>query len=148
MDLSPKMIAIDTNILVYAHRRGTSQHKAAKRAIEKAITYRFGWGIALPSISEFWSVVTHPSSVGGPSTPFNAAAFLRSLLRTGGGQLWLPKEGFPDRFLELVANLEVHGPRIFDVQIALISFENGATELWTHDQNFVSVPGLKIRDPL
>lgn len=142
------MIAIDTNLLVYAHRRGTSEHKAAKRAIEKAVAHRFGWGLAIPTLSEFWCVVTHPSSAGGPSSAADASAFLRSLLQTGGGQLWTPREGFSDRFLKLATYLEVKGPRIFDVQIALIAFENGATELWTHDKHFVSVHGLQVRDPL
>jgi len=41
----------------------------------------------------------------------------------------------------------VQGPRIFDLQIALTAFENGATEIWTHDRNFLSLPGLRVRDP-
>ena len=44
--------------------------------------------------------------------------------------------------------LKIVGRRIFDLQIALIAFENGATELWSHDKNFVGVPGLKVSDPL
>lgn len=30
------MIAIDTNRLVYAHRRGTGEHEAARSAIERS----------------------------------------------------------------------------------------------------------------
>jgi predicted nucleic acid-binding protein len=44
--------------------------------------------------------------------------------------------------------LEVKGPHIVDLQIALIALEHGATEVWTHDQNFVSLPGLPVHDPL
>ena len=44
--------------------------------------------------------------------------------------------------------LQLQGPRIFDLQIALISKENGAQEVWTHDQSFIKVPGLTVRDPL
>lgn len=36
----------------------------------------------------------------------------------------------------------------FDLQIALIALENSATHIWTHDRNFVGVPGLKIHDPI
>jgi hypothetical protein len=42
----------------------------------------------------------------------------------------------------------VVGARIFDLQIAVASFEGGATELWTHDGAFVKVPGLRLHDPL
>jgi hypothetical protein len=37
---------------------------------------------------------------------------------------------------------------IFELQIALIALDHGATDIWRHDQNFVSVPGLPVHDPL
>jgi predicted nucleic acid-binding protein len=46
------------------------------------------------------------------------------------------------------AALKVRGLRIFDLQIAVIAFEHGAREIWTHDVNFMSVPNVKVRDPL
>ena len=73
------MIAIDTNLLVYAHRRGLAEHRAAQRAIQRASDDARGWGISVQSIAEFWSVVTHPSSIGGPSSLDGARAFLVSL---------------------------------------------------------------------
>jgi predicted nucleic acid-binding protein len=42
----------------------------------------------------------------------------------------------------------VCGARIFDLQIAMIAAENGATQIWTHDRAFVSIPGLRAVDPL
>jgi hypothetical protein len=45
-------------------------------------------------------------------------------------------------------DLKIQGRRIFDLQIALASLEAGATEIWTHDRNFVSLPGLPVKDPL
>lgn len=60
----------------------------------------------------------------------------------------LPGPGFGERLLQATADLEVSGPRIFDLQIALSAFEAGATELWTHDAAFVTVPGLRVSDPL
>lgn len=49
---------------------------------------------------------------------------------------------------ELARRLGVRGARIFDLQIALIARDNGARELWTHDAGFVTVPGLRVWDPL
>ena len=51
------MIAIDSNLLVYAHRTALPEHRRARRAIEKASRSPLGWGIAWPCIAEFWSVV-------------------------------------------------------------------------------------------
>jgi hypothetical protein len=34
------------------------------------------------------------------------------------------------------------------LQIGICALDGGAIELWTHDGNFVKIPGLVIRDPL
>jgi hypothetical protein len=142
------MIAIDTNLLVYAHRAGVPQHQAARRALERAANEEAGWGIALASLAEFWALVTHPASTGRPSTPAEASRFLQSILESGEAQLWEPGPGFGDRLLAFAADRDIRGPRIFDLQIALTAVEHGAREVWTHDRNFLSVPGLRVRDPL
>ena len=61
------MIALDTNLLIYAHRATMPEHSAARRAIERAVIHPQGWGIPLPCLAEFWSVVTHPAATGTPA---------------------------------------------------------------------------------
>jgi toxin-antitoxin system PIN domain toxin len=139
------MIAIDTNVLVYAHRAKAPQHASAKRAIQRAADSG-RWGFALASVSEFWSVVTHPSSVR-PSTANEARRFLESLERAGA-EVWVPGAGLAGRLAHIAAERGVGGPRIFDLQIALTAFEGGATELWTTDAQFVRVVGLRVVNPL
>jgi toxin-antitoxin system PIN domain toxin len=141
------MIAVDTNLLVYAHRAGVPEHRAARRAIQRASNDAQGWGIAMPCIAEFWSIVTHPASSGGPSTARQARAFLEALV-AAGASVWQPREHFWDRLARLAEDLEVQGSRIFDLQIALTAFENGASQIWTHDRSFATLPGLRVHDPL
>ena len=142
------MIAIDTNLLVYAHRAATPDHRAAQAAIEAACNSRWGCGIAAPSVAEFYSIATHPSASGRPSSPEEAAAFLRTLQEDGGLAVWIPGPEFAARLLQTAGDLDVRGVRVFDLQIALCALDGGATELWTHDRAFVKVPGLRLRDPL
>lgn len=142
------MIAIDTNLLIYAHRSGLAEHRAAKRALQKASADARGWGIPFPCVAEFWSVVTHPESAGGGSAPSKARAFLRALILEAGAKVWAPSEGCWERVTSLAVNLGVRGPRIFDLQIALTAFDNGATEIWTHDRGFLTVAGMALHDPL
>ncbi len=142
------MIAVDTNLLVYAHRRGVAEHRAAQRAIERATEDPRGWGISLQSVGELWSVATHPAAAGRPASPGRVTAFLRNLREQGGMQVWIPGVGFDDRLLQLAIDLRVTGPRIFDLQIALTAFEHGAAELWTRDRAFVKIPGLRLAHPL
>ena len=141
------MIAFDTNLLVYAHRARTPQHGLARRAIDRAAAGQRGWGVAVAVLPEFWSVVTHPASEGRPSTAEEAVAFVRALT-DAGAMVWLPGPGFGERLLQTARDLSVSGPRVFDLQIALTAFEGGATEIWSHDSAFISVPGLPVRDPL
>ncbi len=142
------MIAVDTNLLVYAHREETPLHERAKAAIEAAASDPRGWGIALPCIAEFWSIVTHPQAPGRPSTPDEATEFLEVLRLDAGATVWVPGPGFEQRLARVASGLRVTGVRIFDLQIALTVVEAGASEIWTHDANFVVVPGLRVVDPL
>ncbi len=142
------MIALDSNLLIYGFLPSVREHADARRAIERASDDPRGWGIALSSIAEFWMVVTHPAARGGPSPASTARDYLDALLVEGPGILWMPREPFWTRLLQLAGDLKVSGPRIFDLQIALTAFDNGAVEIWTHDAAFVSFPGLPVHDPL
>jgi len=141
------MIALDTNLLIYANRADTREHRDARGAIEKACNAAGGCGIPLPCVAEFFSIVTHPAASGSPSSARAAADFLAALAEAGIGIL-MPGPSFPTRLLQTASDLEVTGPRIFDVQIALCAVDGGATELWTHDRGFVKLPGLAVRHPL
>src|ERR1041385_7336597 len=135
------MIALDTNVLVYAHRAGAPQHAAARDAIVRALDNPAGWGIAAPTIAEFWSIVTHPKIPGGPSSPSLVTRFFHYLLTEGGGHIWTPGPGFGERLMRWAASLKVRGRKIFDLQIALVAMEHGARQVWTHDEQFVALPG-------
>lgn len=140
------MIAIDTNILIYAHRAGAKQSRAARHAIEKAVSTG-AWGFAGATIAEFWSQVTHMHYPGGPSTPEQAGGFIRSLLEWGG-VVFLPRTGFGERLVHTAEELGIRGARVFDLQIGLVARECGAHEIWTHDKHFVQFRGLRVVDPI
>lgn len=141
------MIAIDTNLLIYAHRSVTPEHRAAKAAIERGLNTAGGCGITLPGIAEFLSTVTHRTTNGRPSSPKVASEFLASL-REAGVEVLAPGPSFGERLAQLAVDLGVSGVRVFDLQIGLCALDGGAAELWSHDRNFVRIPGLMTRDPL
>ena len=140
------MIALDTNLLVYGHRSATPQHRAARTAIERAAATG-AWGMAAAVIAEFWSVVTHPSASGRPSSPDEARRFLFALA-AAGADVWSPGPGFGLRLAQLAADRAISGNRVFDLQIALCAFEGGAQELWSADARFATIPGLRLVNPM
>lgn len=141
------MIALDSNLLIYAHRRAVPQHQAAQAAIMRAAASGLGWGIPLSCAFEFWSVVTHPRASGGPSSGKQAHRFIESLRRSGA-ELWAPGATLWDRLARIGVKKRVFGPHVFDLSVALTALECGATEIWTHDATFVGVRGLRVHDPL
>jgi hypothetical protein len=140
------MIAIDTNLLVYAHRRQTPLSARARKKLGEASRCNGGWGISFPVLAEFYRVVTHPGLAGETSTPQHAVGFVRELL-IADLAVWKPEGDFESRLLEGAGSRNITGTKIFDLQIALIALENGAHEIWTHDHDFVRLPGLKVIDP-
>ncbi len=76
-----------------------------------------------------------------------AQAFLSELIHNGAKVIY-PRPGFGERLIQMAADLDITGIRIFDFQIAVTAQEGGADEIWTHDQRFITVPGLRVFDPL
>ena len=54
------MIAIDTNILVYAHRRDAPLHARAQACLHELAAGRRRWALPWPCVHEFFAIVTHP----------------------------------------------------------------------------------------
>ena len=124
------MIAIDTNILVYAHRPSAPEHRRARQTIEKARAE--GFGITSISVTEFLSVVTSPRIVSMPTMIEAAHDFLSALFELSRAAI---RKG-------------IVGRQLHDLSIAVIAQGGGAARLWTHDTAFTSVPGLKVEFPL
>ena len=66
------MIAVDTNLLVYAHREDSPWHEAAYARISGLAEARAPWAVPWPCVHEFLAIVTHPR-IYAPPTPLAAA---------------------------------------------------------------------------
>lgn len=67
-----RLIAIDTNILVYAHREDSPLHEAASQRMQELAEGSASWAIPWPCMHEFPSIVTHPR-IYAPPTPLSGA---------------------------------------------------------------------------
>ncbi len=61
------MKAVDTNILVYAHREDSTFHERALALLLDLANGSARWAIPWPCIHEFIAVVTHPRIYDPPS---------------------------------------------------------------------------------
>ena len=66
------MIAVDTNILVYAHRGETPFHEQAFECLRSLAEGSRRWGIPVSCMHEFLAVVTNPK-VFRPASRYDQA---------------------------------------------------------------------------
>ena len=142
------MIAVDTNILVYAHRRDSEFHERAGTAVRRLAEGRTAWAIPWPCIHEFLAIVTHPRIYLEPS-PLPAALDQVSAW-SESPSLTLLAEGprYGERLDALLRSARVTGPRIHDARIAALCLHHGVRELWSADRDFGRFPDLATRNPL
>ena len=142
------MIAVDTNILVYAHRRDSPWHKLAAAAIKGLAEGSAAWAIAWHAIHEFYSVVTHPR-IYAPPTPVAQAVRQIDLWLTSPTIVLLAEPGTHWSALSPMLKAgKITGPAVYDARIAALCLEHGVAELWTADRDFSRFPALKTRNPL
>ena len=142
------MIGVDTNILVYAHRKDSPWHARAKDSMRVLAEGKAQWSIPWPCVHEFFAIVTH-LRIYSPPTPSAKAleqvgAWMESprlTLLAESGTHW-------DWLNELALAGRVSGAQIYDARIAALCLQHGVTELWTADRDFSRYPGLKLRNPL
>jgi predicted nucleic acid-binding protein len=66
------VIAVDTNLFVYAHREDADFHQAALDVLVELAGSGDRWAIPWPCVHEFLAVVTHPR-IFLPPTPVDVA---------------------------------------------------------------------------
>jgi toxin-antitoxin system PIN domain toxin len=142
------MIAVDTNLLVYAHRSDAPAHASAQAALSRLARDPGGWAIPWPCAHEFLAVVTG-RAFGEWRTPLDLA--LETL------HAWLAHPGCRPigetaRHAEILGALASRagstGGAIHDARIAAICIEHAVEEFWTADRDFNRYPDLRTRNPL
>jgi toxin-antitoxin system PIN domain toxin len=142
------VIAVDTNLLVYAHREDSSWHDVAYARLAELAEARAAWAIPWPCLHEFLAIVTHPR-IYAPPTPLPAALDqVEAWVEAPSLVLLAESEGY---WRELRPTLEagrVAGAQVHDARVAALCRQHGVRELWTADRDFGRFPGLTIRNPL
>ncbi|MFP3938786.1 MAG: type II toxin-antitoxin system VapC family toxin [Thermoanaerobaculia bacterium] len=142
------MIAVDTNLLVYAHRRDSEWHEPARRALAELAESPAPWAIPWPCVYEFYAIATHPQVYDPPSTPDQALDQLDAWLEAPSLVLLGESRGFWPKLRELLSAARLSGPRVHDARIAALCVDGGVRELLSADRDFSRFPDLETRNPL
>jgi uncharacterized protein len=142
------MIAVDTNLLIYAHKEGSPFHTAATERVDSLRHQRVAWAIPWPCIHEFIGIVTHPGIYKPASTLTEALGFVDALLASPQLHLLSESPGYFEKLRNIATIARLKGPRIHDARIAALCLHHGVSELWSADRDFSAFPQLKVRNPL
>ncbi|MCY3837146.1 MAG: PIN domain-containing protein [Gammaproteobacteria bacterium] len=142
------MIAVDTNVLVYAHRRESRLGNAAHALMKELAEGDSSWAIPWPCCYEFLSVATNRRIWKDKASSQDQA--WRQL------EAWTesPTMRFIGETDDFAATLErflrrphVVGGVVHDARIAAICDAHGVDELVSRDRDFSVFPELPVRDP-
>ncbi len=142
------MIAVDTNILVYAHMPENEFHLRSREVVADLLESGERVGIVWASVHEFLSTTSNRHVYPSPSSPGRALEAMRSIID-------LPQVSMLGETRDHLALLDglmghgpVRGPKVHDARIAAICIGHGVSELWTADRDFSFFPALTTRNPL
>ncbi|HEX6138185.1 MAG TPA: TA system VapC family ribonuclease toxin [Casimicrobiaceae bacterium] len=142
------MIAVDTNILVCAHRRDSAWHDAAYARIAALAEGRLAWCIPWNCLHEFVAVVTHPRIYAPPSRLAEAIDQIEAWLAAPTVTLLSETDGYWPLLKRLLQEGRIAGPIVHDARVAAICLLHGVSELWTADRDFGRFADLVVRNPL
>lgn len=142
------MIALDSNLLVYAHREDSEFHAVARKEIDSLRRQSAPWAVPWPCVHEFISIVTHPGIYKPASTLIEAFGFIDALMASPELHMLSESPGYFEKLGDLATGARLKGPRIHDARVAALCLHHGVSELWTADRDFSVFPQLKLRNPL
>ena len=142
------MIAVDTNLLVYAHREDSPWHDLALRALTGLAEGTAPWAIPWPCVHEFLAIVTHPRIYQPPSPLPLAMKAIEAWIASPTLRLLGEGSDHWTRLASSATAAKVAGPMIHDARIVAICLSHGVRQFWTVDRDFSRFSALKTRNPL
>lgn len=141
------MIAVDTNILVYAHRQDSPWHQRAAKTIITLAEGPNPWAIPWPCIHEFFSITTHPRIYAPPTPADRAIADLQTWFESPTLRLIGETDQYWEILRQILKKSAAAGPIVHDARIAAICRAHGITTLLSADRDFSRFE-MKVHNPL
>ena len=142
------MIAVDTNILVYAHREDSPWHDRALACVTGLANSGAPWAITWASLHEFLAIVTHPRIYNPPTPLAVALAALEAWQASPSLRLLGEGQGYFETLAQQATAGRIQGSKIHDARIASICLHHGIKTLWSADRDLASFPALRCENPL
>lgn len=141
------MLAIDTNVLIYAEISSSQHHRRARQVLIQLAEGAAAWAIPWPCIYEFLRVVTHPRVFHPPVPTEIAIQDLRNVLASPSLVLLSETPRHYGVLEQVIQQSGVSGNLIHDAHIVALCLEHGVSELLTGDRDFARFTGVHCTNP-
>lgn len=143
------MLAVDTNVLVYAADADSQFHSPCRDWLERQRSRPDAWYTTWAILYEFLRVTTHPRVMRRPWSLAVAWEFVTALLASPGLAVLVPTLRHADVAAELISEMpHLAGNLLHDAHTAILMREHGVTRICTRDSDFHRFPFLEVIDPL
>jgi hypothetical protein len=137
-------VAVDTNVLVHAHRSDSPKHAAAVAKLEELARGPRQVALSWTVIYQFLRVVTHPRVFDPPSTIEAAWRFCGDLFAFPNAVVLAETEHHAEVLDRLLHDVRPAGNLVHDAHIATTLIEHGVSEIVTDDSDFLRFPGIRV----
>ena len=141
------MIALDSNILVYAYSRESAWYPSCHSLCQRILREKSPWCLPVFCLGEFLRVVTHPRLYPETARLDEALTWLKVLTQAPRLNILNPGPDFASLYMETIQQANARGNMAFDAQIAALCREHRVQTLVTYDQDFARFPGLRCVAP-
>lgn len=141
------MVVPDVNVLVYAHRIESPDHRGYAAWLERLARGPEPFGFADAVGASFVRIVTNARLWRSPTSPETALEFVARLRARRSCRMIAAGPGAWPIFARLVAATSARGKLVADAWLAAQVAEHACT-LATCDADFARFPGLRWQHPL
>jgi toxin-antitoxin system PIN domain toxin len=142
------VIALDTNLLVYAHRPEAPLHEKAFQCVQGLAASRQRWSVPIHCLVEFAAVVSNPRIWRQPSSIDQIERQIAAWRASPGLFLLADNETVWETCTRLARQGELQAGRWYDARVAATCLAHGVSVLWTVDRDFSRFAELETHNPL
>jgi toxin-antitoxin system PIN domain toxin len=138
------VIAVDTNIVIAAHRGEHPLHREADARLRAIAEDDAPWGLPVFCLGEFVRVTTHARIFTPPSSLPEALQAIGALLQSPTVRLLSPGEAYFEHLSRALHDGDARGNLAFDAQIVAVCREHGVDRLLTSDRDFARFKDISV----
>lgn len=142
---SDERALFDTNILLHAMNEASEHHEACHALRGRALSRVIDICLTPQVLLEYFAVATNPNELARPLSPAEARSDIRKLAALF--PMIYATDDQHQRVFALLDETGFSGRHVFDLQLAATMLANGVARIYSYDDRFDRIPGIRRLTP-